>query len=98
MYTEYIQHRVTALLTADLVNDGDQCCTEMTQLHVCYFVKDILTIADLIQQDHHICALVNTILKISTNRTGLNYVGIMISFCDFITITTTTTTTHAQQF
>jgi len=61
---------MNVLVMANLIHNGDQCSAEMAQLHVCYFVKDVLTTADFIQQHHHISALVDTILKTSANETG----------------------------
>ena len=68
---------------ADLVNDGDQRRAKISQLHVHYSAKDVLTTTDLVQQDHDIRTLVDTLLKTSANSTFL------LSCADFATFTGT---------
>lgn len=50
------------MAVANLVSDGNQGSAETAELHVSYFVENVLTVADLIQQHSCICACVDLIL------------------------------------
>ena len=57
------------LPTTNLINDGDQGSAEISELHVGDFVENVLTITDLIQQQGHLGARVDTILSTAHTTT-----------------------------